>query len=261
MARFSPLFSGSSGNSIAVGGKDGYVLIDAGTNAKQISRALSDREFELEKLRGIFITHEHSDHIAAVRVLASRLKVPVYASEGTLCAMHDLGALEGVEAFVCSEGGVEVGGLFVQPFRTMHDANEPYGYTILTSDSRKVAVMTDTGCVSDDMRRAIIRSDLIYIESNHDVDMLRSSSYPQYLIRRILSTKGHLSNDDCARELPGLSKKGTARFILGHLSRENNMPMKARQTALDALCSTGMREDIDFTLQVAAPDGLPVTVF
>ncbi|MBQ9994220.1 MAG: MBL fold metallo-hydrolase, partial [Clostridia bacterium] len=251
MARISPLFSGSRGNCIAVGGSERFVLIDAGVSAKRIENALRERCYNISKLSGIFITHEHGDHISGVRVFASRYHIPVYATAGTLYAMREGGHLEGVCARECPAEGMESGGVFVKPFATMHDTIESCGYVVETPDHRRVAVATDMGCVTDSVRDAIRGCHLAYIESNHDIDMLASGAYPQYLKHRILSTRGHLSNDACAAELSWLAASGTARFILAHLSRENNLPELAYKASLAALTGCGMREGIDFTLQTA----------
>lgn len=262
MARFCPLFSGSSGNSIAVGGADSYILIDAGTSARRITSALKQRGLELSRLAAIFVTHEHRDHVSALSVLSRQTGVPVYATAGTLCAASAGGFTDGVEkAAVCPYEGIEAGGIFVKPFPTMHDTVESCGYTVTTADGRRIAVATDMGCVTDTVREAINGCELVYMESNHDIDMLKYGSYPFYLKERILGTRGHLSNEQCAAELAGFAKNGASRFILAHLSRENNRPELARSVSFAALRALGMREGIDFTLETAPPDGMPLLVF
>ena len=262
MARFCPLFSGSSGNCVIAGGADSFVMIDAGMSCRKITTALAERGLELSRLAAIFVTHEHSDHVNALRTLCKKIHVPVYATAGTLCSISAMGFLDGFDnTAVCPPDGIEAGGIFVKPFATMHDTAESCGYTIATADGRKIAVMTDTGCVTDAMRTAISGSDLVYIESNHDVEMLRTGPYPPYLKQRIAGVRGHLSNVDCASELPALVESGSTRFILAHLSRENNIPAVARTAALAALRSTGMCEGRDFSLDIATPDGLPLMVF
>ena len=253
--------SGSTGNSIALGNSDSYVLIDAGTSAKRVTAALIERGFEPSRMAAIFITHEHSDHVSALRVLANKLNVPVYGTAGTLCALEATHSYAGVDLRTCPADGVSAGGVFVRPFRTMHDTIESCGYTVTTADGRRVAFLTDTGCVTDVIRGAVTGCDLVYIESNHDVDMLRYGIYAYPLKQRILSDRGHLSNDACAAELAALAENGATRFILAHLSEENNRPELARAASLKALLAAGLREGLDFTLQVAPPCGLPVTIF
>ena len=261
MARIAPLFSGSSGNCVAIGGSDSFVLIDAGVPAKSITEALTERGLDVGRLAGIFVTHEHGDHIRGIRVLASRRDIPVYATAGTLCALDSSGHLAGVRSEVCPGEGVELAGIHIRPFRTMHDAVESCGYIVTTSDGRRVAFATDMGCVTDAVREALTGCDLIYIESNHDIEMLTNGPYNFVLKRRILSNRGHLSNAACAAELTDLARSGTARFILGHLSQKNNVPELAAAASRTALTGAGLREGVDYTLSVATPCGLPVTVF
>lgn len=262
MARFCPLFSSSGGNCIAVGGADSYILIDAGVSAKQIRLSLDRRGFDISRLRAVFITHEHIDHVNGLRVLASRQELPVYATAGTLQKLAAQGHLDGVaKTEVCPGEGMEIAGMRVTPFRTMHDVAESCGYTVETADGRRIAIATDTGCVTEDMREALTGSDLVYIEANHDIGMLMNGSYSYPLKQRILSPKGHLSNDACAAELPYFVQNGSTRFILAHLSRENNSPELAEKAALAMFSSMKMKRDRDYTIQVAAPDGLSATVF
>lgn len=262
MARFCPLFSGSKGNCIAIGGADGFVLIDAGVSARRISEALRARDLDVGRLRGIFVTHEHSDHVGGVRVLASKYKLPVFSNRATLARLEKDGHLAGVgEALICPQEGAELCGMRIVPFSTSHDSVESCGYVVETADGRRAAVATDTGYVTGGMHTALIGCDLVYIESNHDVSMLMNGSYDRWLKQRILSQEGHLSNDACAVEIQHLAAAGSTRFVLGHLSRENNTPEKARSTADAALKAMNLREGKDYTLSVTPPEGLPLTIF
>ncbi|MBE6759827.1 MAG: MBL fold metallo-hydrolase [Ruminococcaceae bacterium] len=262
MARFTPLFSGSKGNCIAVGGADSFVLIDAGVSAKRITDALRERGLDICRLTGIFITHEHSDHISGVRVLASKHKLPVFANGATLKQLEAGGHLAGTGGGIeIPDCGMEHYGTKITPFATCHDTVQSCGYVVETADGRKAAVATDTGCVTDSMHHALTGCHLVYIESNHDVGMVMSGRYEPWLKQRVLSPHGHLSNDACAVELQYLAASGSARFCLGHLSEENNRPELARSVAHKALTAMQLREGIDFTLDVAPPCGLPLTLF
>lgn len=262
MARFCPLFSSSKGNCIAVGGADSFILIDAGVSAKRICDALRDRGLDISRLTGIFVTHEHSDHISGVRVLASKHHLPVFANRETLAELEKSGHLAGTGGgVVCPDEGMEHYGIKITPFRTCHDTVRSCGYVVHTADGRTAAVATDTGCVTKEMDTALAGCDLVYIESNHDVGMLMNGEYPPLLKQRILSPRGHLSNESCAAELQYLVSTGSSRFILGHLSQDNNTIAKARAAADSALSAMKLREGIDYTLAVAPPDGLPVTLF
>lgn len=263
MARFCPLFSGSSGNSTYIGSARGGILIDAGVSAKRLTQALCDINVDASRVEAIFITHEHTDHISGLRVFANKHGIDVYASRGTLRALERKGVLDGrFKAREITDDGVEVNGMFVCPFHTSHDAAESVGYTVITADGRRASVATDTGYVTDETFSAIYGSELIMLESNHDVGMLCNGSYPYDTKRRILSKYGHLSNDSCAETITKLLDGGTTRFFLAHLSRENNMPVLAYEATRSAVTGTGAREGCDFLLSVVPDCGLrDVTVF
>lgn len=252
MAKVYPLFSGSKGNCyyVTTGGKG--ILIDAGRTAKQIEKALADNQLDPKSIEGIFVTHEHSDHIKGVRVFASRYGINVYATEGTLQEMDKGNHLtpEKFSSYIIN-GGACVAGMTVKPFATSHDCAESVGYVIETPDNRKLAIATDTGCITDEVRNALTGSDVVIIESNHDVNMLLNGIYPYMLKRRILSNNGHLSNETCSEILPELVRSGSTRFLLAHLSQENNMPHIALESARCALSQRGMKENSDYTISVA----------
>ncbi len=263
MARYCPLFSGSSGNCTYIGTAEGGILVDAGVSAKRIETALRERDIEPHSIEAVFVTHEHIDHISGLRLLTKRYGWRVYASCGTLEAIADTRPLEPQTVCeVIGETGVCAAGMEIRPFATSHDSRESLGFRITLPGGRRVAVATDTGVMTDTVRAALSGCDLVHIESNHDVRMLENGPYPYYLKRRILADTGHLSNDACAAELTALAQNGTTRFVLAHLSRENNLPEIAYMTAQAALCGAGMQENIDFLLQVA-PRGAeaPVTLF
>ena len=252
MAKFCPLFSGSSGNSYYIGSAEEGILVDAGRSAKQITERLALCGIPQQAVRAIFVTHEHRDHIQGLRVLAGRLGVPVYASPGTLGALEKMGALDGkfpVESL--SLAGTACAGLRVRPFHTSHDCAEGYGYYVETSDGRSAAFATDLGYCPPEIRQTIAVADLVVMESNHDVRMLESGPYPYVLKRRILSRTGHLSNETCAQVLAELVQGKVTRIFLAHLSQKNNTPALARTTNLAALEEIGAKVDRDFTLEVA----------
>ena len=257
MARLCPLFSGSSGNSILFEASGTRILIDAGKNAKQVELALRTHDVDPSTIQAVFVTHEHTDHISALRVFCTRYKTPLFGTSGTIRELIRMGICTG--GFPVGEvdyNGTALSDLHVTPFPTSHDAAESCGYTIETADDRKIAIATDLGVMTEMVRQALSGSDAVVIESNHDVHMLQSGGYPYPLKRRILSEQGHLSNECCADELTAFLKTGTTRFILAHLSRENNMPRLAYQTALGVLSENGGQEGVDFLLQVAAQDSV-----
>ncbi len=259
MARFCSLFSSSSGNCTYLGSADGGVLIDAGVSAKQISLGLNGIGVDEKSINAIFITHEHSDHVKGLRVFASRHNIPVYATPGTLRELEKLGIINGKFPVAEIDGEINCCDLLVKPFHTSHDVAESCGYSVTTSDDRKLCIATDTGIVTEEMREALTGSDLVLIESNHDVGMLRNGDYPYTLKRRILSDKGHLSNLACSEFITELIESGTTRFTLGHLSKENNIPALAYRTSQSALECIGAVENKDYILKVAG-NGTPEMV-
>ncbi len=254
MAKFCPLFSSSTGNSIYIGGGDDAILIDVGMSAKQIEQSLWNIGVDADSIRNIFITHEHSDHVKGLKVFTKKHKSRVIMTQGTYEALVKTDALDNVnECAILTPDGVDVGCMLIKSFATSHDAKESCGYTIELSNGRKIAVATDLGIMTDTVFNAIQGSDLVMLESNHDVNMLQCGGYPYILKRRILGAKGHLSNDDCASTLAKLIKTGTTRFFLGHLSRENNVPQLAYQTSVCALALEGAQEHDDYFIRVAKP--------
>ena len=262
MTRLYPLFSGSSGNCYYLGSPESGVLIDTGRSAKQIEQALRDNSLDPKRVSAVFITHEHTDHIQGLRVFASRYGVKVYSSPGTMRAMEEKGYFnEKVDISPIDLSGMETDDMRITPFHTSHDCAEGYGYIIESSDGRKTAFATDTGYITQEMSKAVTGCDTVVIESNHDVRMLESGPYPYILKKRILSDKGHLSNETCAGFLAGLIKSGTTRLMLAHLSRENNIPALAEQTAVCELTLSGMQRDRDFMLRVAPEQGGKMLIY
>ncbi len=251
MSKICPLFSGSSGNSTYIESGKTAILVDIGRSAKQIENAIKANELELSKIKAIFITHEHIDHVKGLRVFASRYNIPVFSSKGTIDALKAAGhTSKEFEYSVISTSGISIESMEIIPFRTSHDCCESLGFVIKTVDDTKVALASDLGFVSSDVRRAINFCDVVVLESNHEVSMLRAGSYPYALKKRILSSIGHLSNDDCAKELPYLVKNGTRHILLSHLSEDNNDENIAYRSALYSLQKNGFEENIDFTLNI-----------
>ncbi len=261
MAKFCSLYSSSSGNCTYIGSSQGGILVDIGVSAKKTELALQGIGIDPSSIAAIFVTHEHSDHINGIRVFASRYGITVYSSQGTLAGMEEQGALcSKFRAEVIPESGIEAGGIYIRPFRTPHDSKESTGYTAVTPDGKRIAVSTDLGTVTDTVMNAIQGSDLILLESNHDVRMLQSGPYPYFLKERILSNHGHLSNELCAETAVKLLNSGTTRFVLGHLSKENNMPSLAYETTRSAMRLEGATEGIDYLLSVAGDLNKPISL-
>ena len=230
---FCPIASGSSGNCIFIGDGGSSVLIDAGISAKRIEAGLNGIGHTSRDIDAILVTHEHSDHIKGLGILARRYGIPVYLTPGTaeaLKGMLSLGKIdEGLLMPVREDTAFSVGSLKILPFRISHDAAQPVAYRV-ESGNKRCAVATDLGEFTDYTVRSLTDLDVLLIESNHDVRMLQAGPYPYYLKRRIMSEKGHLSNEDAGRILTKLLWDGMKHVFLGHLSRENNFEELAFET-------------------------------
>lgn len=231
---FSSLYSGSSGNSIFVSSEHAKVLIDAGMPGKSIEEALKTIGEKPEEIDAIFITHEHSDHIKGVGVLSRKYNIPVYANKLTWEGMHKTVGNIKEHNIKFISAGVSIKDMDVVNFDIPHDAAAPCGYSII-SEGKKVCVATDLGYFSDEVKKNIIDADVVLLESNHDIEMLKFGPYPYVLKRRILSDIGHLSNEACGRAIIDIITSGEKRVILGHLSKTNNYPELAYATVTNIL--------------------------
>lgn len=254
MARYCALFSGSKGNCTYIGTSAGGLLVDVGVSAKRIKEALAARELDPQDIRGVCITHEHADHIAGLKVLTKQFGWTVYASRGTLSALLEEGCVAPDSDLVPLDARpVAIGDMLVTPFHTPHDARESMGFCVELPDERKIAVATDMGVMRGEVQALLAACDLVHIESNHDITMLKNGSYPFYLKERILSNNGHLSNTMCAATISALAKAGVTRFTLAHLSEQNNTPALALSTTRAALERDGFKEGSEYLLEAAAP--------
>lgn len=220
------------------------MLVDAGISARRITSGLADVGLSPRELDGILITHEHTDHISGLANLLKKAPVPVYAPETVAMALRLLIPQAGCIRPVAQGEDLILGGLGVIPFPTCHDTPESVGYRLSSDDGCAVAIATDTGCVTETMLNYMSGTDIALIEANHDVAMLRNGPYPPALKRRILSDRGHLSNAECLWLAAVLASRGTKRIVLGHLSRQNNLPALARRTVSRGLEGTDVRLDV-----------------
>jgi phosphoribosyl 1,2-cyclic phosphodiesterase len=255
LSRFCPLYSSSKGNGIFLSGGGTCLLVDAGVSYRSLAASLDEQGYSPLGLSAVLVTHEHTDHIRGLRTLLARAKIPLYASKDTLeyLWLNDY-IPAGTRVFEC-EGEFAVGDIAVKPFCTPHDAARSLGYRFTMPDMRTVAIATDLGHVTEEVRLNLLGCDLVMLESNYDINMLDCSAYPYPLKRRIKSDYGHLSNEACAAFLPQLVQNGATRLVLGHLSENNNVPELARETAQAELARAGMREERDYTLHVAPARG------
>ena len=251
--KFCSLYSGSSGNCIFVASDNAKVLIDAGLPGKKIDEALKHIGEEPGSIDGIFITHEHSDHIKGVGVLSRKYDIPIYANENTWIAMEsNIGKIkEHNKVIIDRRSNTVIKDLDIKSFIIPHDAVAPVGYT-LSSNGKNVSVVTDFGVFTEEIRDNIKDSEVILIESNHDVNMLKMGPYPYALKLRVLGEHGHLSNEDCGKAIVDVLRFGLKKtIVLGHLSNTNNHPDVAYQTVLDVLSSNGINPGQEVFLSLA----------
>ncbi len=252
MFRAIPLFSGSSGNCVFIQHNDEEILVDAGVSYKRICAALNSVGSDISRIKALLVTHEHSDHIKALDVLSKHTDVPIYinskSAKAFFCPEDELFCGHAVIA----EPGetVTFDGLEVNIFPTPHDSMGSVGYHFSFSDGKRFALATDIGHMTGDILQYLTGCKEIVLESNHDIKMLNNGPYPYLLKKRILSDRGHLSNEACAEIVPRLVENGTKKIILAHLSEENNTPSLAYQTSAEALASAGFTPD-DIKLTVA----------
>lgn len=244
MIRYSILASGSSGNSIYVGCEDCNLLIDAGLSGKKINEALIKVGISINNIDGILITHEHDDHVRGVGVLARKYKIPIYANEKTLRNLpSSVGVIEASLLRVIDTATINnFGSMKIESVPISHDAVEPVGY-IVYSKEVKLSIVTDLGYISEKIKEKIRGSEVFIFEANHNIEMLRMSSYPWSVKQRILSDIGHLSNEAAGEALVEVITSNTEKIFLSHLSKENNTPEIARMTVKNILAENGITEE------------------
>ena len=254
---FAPLFSGSGGNAIYVRMDETRILVDAGLSGSRIAGEMEKLDVEPGQLDALLVTHEHSDHVAGAGILSRRYDLPIYATQGTWSAMHSrLGKIKPANRRVIMPGqDFYIGRVNVTPFEIPHDAQEPVGYAF-EGYGIKAAIATDLGHLSERWLARLADCDLLLLESNHDIEMLKVGRYPYPLKRRILGMRGHLSNEDAGRAAVMLYQRGVKHIILGHLSGENNFPELAYRTVADALLREGIQPGKMIGLEVARRDCL-----
>lgn len=245
MIRFCSLVSGSSGNALYLEHGRTKILIDCGISCLKICTALKEIGVEPSEIRGIVVTHEHSDHVSGVKVFSNKFGCRVYGSRGTLDNITAFG-----ESVVEADKPFEIGDIVISPFDIPHDGAQPFGYSFFVGN-KKLSVATDMGKIDKNVAERIKNSNLAFIEANHDIKMLEEGPYPFYLKERVRGKNGHLSNEQCASLAAALARTGTENIILGHLSNTNNTPEIARKTVENALKEEGIIPDKDVFVDVA----------
>lgn len=251
---FCPLYSGSSGNSIFVSSNNTKVLVDAGLPGKSIEKALERIGENPADIDGIFVTHEHIDHTKGVGVLSRKYDIPIYTNAPTWDSMSKtIGKIKDKNIKVLQSNYISIKDMDITSYKISHDAAAPSGYS-LSCEDKKACIATDLGFFSTEIRKTLEDADVVLLESNHDVQMLKFGPYPYNLKKRILSNIGHLSNDDCGKAIVNIANGKFKKIILGHLSKTNNYPELAYQTVLNILNEAKIDLNKDLTVSVAKRD-------
>ena len=263
--RLCSIASGSSGNCILAGSDNSHILIDAGISGKRIREGLAQLGLKPEETEGIFITHEHMDHVQGLGVMARRHGLPIYATEGTLRAIkksRTLGEIdEGLLHVIHPDEPLVVGELSVEPLRVSHDAADPVMY-IVRHGERSAAVVTDLGIYDQYLLDKLRGVRVLLLEAHHDVRMLETGAYPYPLKQRILGERGHLSNETSGRFLGELLHDQFRAVVLGHLSKENNYEKLAYETVrLEVTLGDNPYKGSDFPMYVAKREEISECIY
>lgn len=230
--------SGSEGNCLLISGGQTHILLDAGISCKRMVCSLAVLGLTMADIDAILITHEHSDHICGLATLVKHHQVPIYATAATGRQLaYRTAGIEPLLHAIAAGDVFGVGEIKVTVFPTSHDAADSVDYRFDSGSS--IGVLTDTGYVTDEAAETLSGVDLLVLESNHDVEWLKSGPYPYPLQQRILGDCGHLSNDTAAYFAALMAQRGTKQFVLAHLSRENNTPQRALETVGRAVAEYG----------------------
>ncbi len=220
------LASGSKGNAALVEGPEGTVLIDCGLSRRELLNRMSSLHLDLNNLKAVFLTHEHSDHTSGIPVFMKHTNVPLFATAGTMAARKSLTniAFEAIE----DEDEITIAGMHIQVFPTSHDVADPIGFKFDTGND-SVGYCTDTGILTQQAQKHLYNARILALEANHDQDMLKRGPYPSFLKARIAGSSGHLSNNQASEALSTLVGESTQTIVAMHLSQENNRPGLAVQ--------------------------------
>ena len=252
--------SGSSGNCIYTGTENCGILINAGISAKRIEQGLASIDRDIKEIKGIFVSHEHSDHIKGIGVLARKHHIPIYGTSGTIEAIKHTSCLGAIDEelyhVIHAEETVQIDDLAVKPFKISHDAAEPVAYR-MECGSKSAAIATDLGFYNQEIVDKLQNLDVLLLESNHDTHMLQVGGYPYLLKQRILSDRGHLSNESAGKLLCHLLHDDLKAVFLGHLSKENNYEELAYETVkLEIAFGSEKYKPDDFQIEVAKRDSV-----
>lgn len=252
------LNSGSNGNCYYVGNEREAVLIDAGISCRETEKRMLRLGLSMQKVKAVFISHEHSDHIRGLAVLAKKYRLPVYVTDGTVHHCGDI--LAELCCSLVSYTPVQIGSLMVTGFPKHHDAAEPHSFIIADGDTR-VGVFTDIGAPCEHLTSHFTQCHAAFLEANYDEAMLEQGRYPYFLKQRIRGGKGHLSNGQALQLFIDHKPNFMSHLLLAHLSKDNNNPDLALQLFIQHAGSTHVSvasRYVESEVYCIDPTGAPV---
>ena len=233
--KFSSLGSGSSGNSSYIEMENKKFLVDAGFSGKKIAEKLNNIEKRIEDITGIFVTHEHSDHIQGLGVVSRKYDIPIYLHEMTYCVIREkIGKIDKKNLNFIREDKVVIGDCVINNFEVMHDAKKCLGYTFEYRE-KKLSYASDVGCVNNIIKENLKNSDVIVLESNYDYNMLMTGPYHWELKNRVKGRNGHLSNAEASKLIAQVLNEKLKKVYLMHISKDNNTPELAYNSLYEIL--------------------------
>lgn len=252
MVRFVSLFSGSDKNSSVFTYKNTNIMIDCGGSFRQLSNKLQELDMSFSDIDALFITHSHSDHVGSLPMIVKHTDIPVYASYGTHEEIFDSGVnmQKDSRIIIYDNKPFEVKDIVAECFKTPHDTRYSLGYNFSFGE-KNATFATDLGHISSEVKDGFKGKEFVFLESNHDVEMLKNCARPYSIKQRILSDNGHLSNEVSSEFSAGLVKKGLKRLMLGHLSGEANTPDLAYSVTCNRYLKEGIKVNDDVLLKIA----------
>ena len=256
--------SGSSGNCIYVGTDATHLLVDVGISGKKTEGGLNSIGQSLKNIDGILVTHEHSDHICGLGVLSRKYHIPIFATKGTIEAIKKSSSVGKIEEDlfvpIKADESFRIKDITVEPMHTSHDAAEPVAYR-MRYENKKIAIATDLGTYNEYTVECLKGMDLLFLEANHDVNMLQVGPYPYQLKRRILGDRGHLSNELSGQLLKRIAHEKLQGVVLGHLSKDNNIPELAYETVrVELAMGSEIYNEVQFPITVAKRDEVSTVI-
>ena len=248
------LASSSKGNCTIVYSEDEILLVDMGITLKDLEEKLKILKLDINKVIGVVLSHEHTDHTKGVAALTKKYLVPVFCHFDAYDGVLKKTKLTGASVIRFSFAGFEIGGFRVEPFKVSHDVH-CVGFNIF-ENSNKISIVTDLGYTTKDIVEKLYDSRLVILEANHDEQMVIDGPYPPILKARILGRQGHLSNINSAKVVVDIAQHNVKQVLFAHLSEENNTPEVCYNTICDYLVSKGVQPNVHILLDIAKPCGL-----